>query len=138
RSASAFCSCSAYADRPNSARASRSSDFRFRSCTCSWPILAVSSVFSATVEATSVACCLILSRNPTCTPYRLSSRTMRRMHPRCVHHIGHAVHDLDAAIDTYRSLLGASVEHRQTMTEQGVEAVSLRVAGTRVELLQPL
>jgi methylmalonyl-CoA/ethylmalonyl-CoA epimerase len=63
---------------------------------------------------------------------------MRRMHPRCVHHIGHAVHDLDAAVDTYRRLLGASVEHRQTVADQGVEAVSLRVAGTRIELLQPL
>src|SRR5581483_8379769 len=138
RSASAFCSCSAYADRPNSARASRSSDFRFRSCTCSWPILAVSWVFSATVEATSVACCLILSRNPTCTPLRFSSRTMRRMHPRCVHHIGHAVHDLDAAIDTYTTLLGATVEHRQTVPEQGVEAVTLRVADGRIELLRAL
>ncbi len=60
------------------------------------------------------------------------------MHPRCVHHIGHAVHDLDAAVDTYRRLLGASVEHRQTVSDQCVEAVSLRVAGTRIELLQPL
>jgi methylmalonyl-CoA/ethylmalonyl-CoA epimerase len=63
---------------------------------------------------------------------------MRRMHPRCVHHIGHAVHDLDAAVDTYTRLLGATVEHRQTVPEQGVEAVTLRVAGGRIELLRAL
>ena len=60
------------------------------------------------------------------------------MHPRCVHHIGHAVHDLDAAIDTYTTLLGATVEHRQTVPEQGVEAVTLRVADGRIELLRAL
>jgi methylmalonyl-CoA/ethylmalonyl-CoA epimerase len=60
------------------------------------------------------------------------------MHPRDVHHIGHAVSDLDAALATYAGLLGASVEHRETVPEQGVEAVSLRIGGSRVELLRPL
>jgi len=60
------------------------------------------------------------------------------MHPRRVHHIGHAVDDLDAAVSTYAELLGATVEHRETMSDQGVEAVSLLVADTRIELLRPL
>jgi methylmalonyl-CoA/ethylmalonyl-CoA epimerase len=63
---------------------------------------------------------------------------MRRMHPRLVHHIGHAVDDLDAAVGIYTSLLGAKLEHRQTVPEQGVEAVMLGVADGRVELLRPL
>jgi methylmalonyl-CoA/ethylmalonyl-CoA epimerase len=60
------------------------------------------------------------------------------MHPREVHHIGHAVADLDAAVQTYERLLGAEVEHRETVPEQGVEAVSLRVGDSRIELLAAL
>lgn len=60
------------------------------------------------------------------------------MHPREVHHIGHAVADLDAAVATYERLLGAEVEHRETVPEQGVEAVSLRVGDSRIELLGAL
>lgn len=63
---------------------------------------------------------------------------MRRMHPRLVHHIGHAVDDLDAAVGIYTRLLGAKLEHRQTVPEQGVEVVMLDVADGRVELLRPL
>jgi methylmalonyl-CoA epimerase len=57
---------------------------------------------------------------------------------RGVHHLGIAVPDLDAAVDTYRRLFGAEVEHRATVEDQGVEACSLRVGGDRVELLAPL
>jgi methylmalonyl-CoA/ethylmalonyl-CoA epimerase len=57
---------------------------------------------------------------------------------RGVHHIGIAVDDLDAAIERYRSLFGATVEHREGVEEQGVEAASLRVGGSRIELLAPL
>jgi methylmalonyl-CoA/ethylmalonyl-CoA epimerase len=55
-----------------------------------------------------------------------------------VHHIGHAVADLDAAIATYERLLGARCEHRETVEEQGVEAASMLLGGDRVELLAPL
>ena len=55
-----------------------------------------------------------------------------------VHHIGIAVEDLDASIATYASLFGAELEHRETVSEQGVEAASLRVGDSRVELLRPL
>jgi methylmalonyl-CoA/ethylmalonyl-CoA epimerase len=60
------------------------------------------------------------------------------MHPREIHHIGHAVSDIDAAVATYERLFGASVEHRETVPEQGVEAASLRVGTDRFELLRPL
>jgi methylmalonyl-CoA/ethylmalonyl-CoA epimerase len=55
-----------------------------------------------------------------------------------VHHIGIAVADLDVAIDTYSHLFGATLEHRETVEEQGVEAASLRSGGSRIELLRAL
>ena len=57
---------------------------------------------------------------------------------RGIHHLGVAVEDLDSAIGRYRSLFGATVEHRARVEDQGVEAASLRVGGSRVELLAPL
>jgi methylmalonyl-CoA/ethylmalonyl-CoA epimerase len=55
-----------------------------------------------------------------------------------IHHVGVAVADLDRAVDTYRRLFGAEVEHRDTVDDQGVEAASLRVGHGRVELLAAL
>ncbi len=60
------------------------------------------------------------------------------MHARGIHHLGVAVEDLDAALSTYERLFGAEVEHRATVPDQGVEAASLRVGESRVELLRPL
>ncbi len=60
------------------------------------------------------------------------------MHPLSVHHIGHAVADLDSAVNTYQRLLGATLEHRETVVEQGVEAASMHVGDSRIELLAPL
>ena len=60
------------------------------------------------------------------------------MAARGIHHVGIAVDDLDAAIERYASLFGATVEHRDRVEDQGVEAASLRVGGSRVELLAPL
>ena len=60
------------------------------------------------------------------------------MNPRGIHHIGHAVDDLPGAVERYQRLLGARVEHRETVPEQGVEAVALRVGDSLVELLAPL
>lgn len=54
-----------------------------------------------------------------------------------LHHIGIAVDDLAAAIERYRSFFGATVEHRERVEDQGVEAASLRVGGSRIELLAP-
>ena len=55
-----------------------------------------------------------------------------------VHHIGIAVVDLDESIERYGALFCATVEQRETVEEQGVEAASLRVGSSRVELLRPL
>lgn len=55
-----------------------------------------------------------------------------------IHHLGVAVDDLDAAVDRYALLFGATVEHRAAVLDQGVEACSLRVGDGRVELLRPL
>jgi methylmalonyl-CoA epimerase len=60
------------------------------------------------------------------------------MPPSGIHHLGVAVEDLDAALDTYERLFGAEVEHRATVDEQGVRAASLRIGDGRVELLEPL
>jgi methylmalonyl-CoA/ethylmalonyl-CoA epimerase len=60
------------------------------------------------------------------------------MESRGIHHLGVAVPDLDEAVATYERLFGARVEHRDTVADQGVEAASLRVGVSRVELLAPL
>jgi methylmalonyl-CoA epimerase len=55
-----------------------------------------------------------------------------------IHHLGVAVRDLDAALDTYARLFGGALEHRETVADQGVEAAAVRVGSGRVELLAPL
>jgi methylmalonyl-CoA/ethylmalonyl-CoA epimerase len=55
-----------------------------------------------------------------------------------IHHLGVAVEDLDEAVGTYERLFGAEVEHRGTLEDQGVEAVSVRVGQSRVELMSSL
>jgi methylmalonyl-CoA/ethylmalonyl-CoA epimerase len=55
-----------------------------------------------------------------------------------VHHIGIAVDDLDAAVLVYGELFGATLEHRETLDEQGVEAASLQTGESRIELLRSL
>ena len=60
------------------------------------------------------------------------------MNVRAVHHVAFAVEDLDVAVETYRDLLGAEVELRGTLDDQGVEAVYLRLGAGRVELVSAL
>lgn len=55
-----------------------------------------------------------------------------------IDHIGVAVEDLDAALTLYADTLKMPVVHRETVTEQGVEAVLLDVGENHVELLKPL
>jgi methylmalonyl-CoA/ethylmalonyl-CoA epimerase len=55
-----------------------------------------------------------------------------------IDHIGVAVADLDAAIELHTSAYGMEVVHRETVSEQGVEAVLLDVGENHVELLKPL
>jgi len=54
---------------------------------------------------------------------------------RGIHHVAVAVRDLDEAIETYGRLFGAELEHRDTLSEQGVEAAAVLVGGSRIELL---
>jgi len=60
------------------------------------------------------------------------------MQARAIHHLGVAVDDLDEALSTYERLLGARLEYRETVEDQGVEAASIRVGESRVELLASL
>jgi len=55
-----------------------------------------------------------------------------------IDHIGIAVADLDAAIELHQSAYGMDLVHRETVEEQGVEAVLLDVGENHVELLSPL
>jgi methylmalonyl-CoA epimerase len=60
------------------------------------------------------------------------------MAPLGVHHLGIAVDDIDAAVARYAGLFGATLEHRETLEEQGVEAASLLIGNSRIEVLAPL
>lgn len=55
-----------------------------------------------------------------------------------IDHVGVAVEDLDAAIALYENTYKMELVHRETVTEQGVEAVLLDVGENHVELLAPL
>jgi methylmalonyl-CoA epimerase len=55
-----------------------------------------------------------------------------------IDHIGVAVEDLDAAIDLYARAFQMREQHRETVEDQGVEAVLLEVGEGHVELICPL
>lgn len=55
-----------------------------------------------------------------------------------IDHIGVAVEDLDEAVRLYEQSFQMSVQHRETVEEQGVEAVLLEVGEGHIELLRPL
>lgn len=55
-----------------------------------------------------------------------------------MHHVGYVVARLDEALPAFARRLGATLELRETMHEQGVEAALLRVGDGRVELIEPL
>lgn len=55
-----------------------------------------------------------------------------------IDHIGVAVTDLDEAIALYERDYDMTLVHRETVTEQGVEAVLLDIGENHVELLAPL
>jgi len=60
------------------------------------------------------------------------------MTARGIHHVGIAVADLDSAVETYRRLFGAELEHRESVPDQGVEAACLRIGAGRIELVASL
>ena len=55
-----------------------------------------------------------------------------------IDHVGVAVADLEASIRLYETTFGMTLVHRETVEEQGVEAVLLDVGENHVELLRPL
>jgi methylmalonyl-CoA/ethylmalonyl-CoA epimerase len=55
-----------------------------------------------------------------------------------IDHVGVAVEDLDASIALYAQTYDMKLVHRETVVEQGVEAVLLDVGENHVELLAPL
>jgi len=55
-----------------------------------------------------------------------------------IHHVGVAVEDIDGAVDAYKRLFGAELEQREQVDEHGVEAASLRVGDSRIELVASL
>ena len=63
--------------------------------------------------------------------------SIARVRVRGIHHVGVAVSDLEEAIATYERLFDARLERRDALEEQGVEAASLLVGESRVELLVP-
>jgi methylmalonyl-CoA/ethylmalonyl-CoA epimerase len=55
-----------------------------------------------------------------------------------IDHTGIAVADLEQSLAFYRDVLGLALVHRETLPEQGVEAVLLDVGDSHVELIAPL
>ncbi len=55
-----------------------------------------------------------------------------------IDHVGVAVEDIEAALKVYRDQLGMPLVHRETVTDQGVDAALLDVGDGHIELLQPL
>jgi methylmalonyl-CoA/ethylmalonyl-CoA epimerase len=55
-----------------------------------------------------------------------------------IDHTGIAVADIDQALAFYRDVLELELEHRETLPDQGVEAVLLDVGDSHVELIAPL
>ena len=55
-----------------------------------------------------------------------------------VNHIAIAVPDLDASIDTYKNIFGATVSEAIEQTEHGVTVVFVDLPNTKIELITPL
>jgi methylmalonyl-CoA epimerase len=51
-----------------------------------------------------------------------------------IDHVAIAVEDLDAAIDWYREVFGATVAHRETVEAEGVEEALIKVAESYIQL----
>lgn len=53
-------------------------------------------------------------------------------------HVAIVVRDLEATLELYVQTLGFAVVYRETVVDQGVEAVGLRAGDSVIELLRPL
>jgi methylmalonyl-CoA/ethylmalonyl-CoA epimerase len=55
-----------------------------------------------------------------------------------IDHVGVAVTDLEASVERYRQAFGVEPVHRETVEDQGVEEVLLKVGTSYVQLLRAL
>lgn len=55
-----------------------------------------------------------------------------------LNHVAIAVPDLDAAMKTYSTALGAIISGKQELPEHGVTVVFVELPNTKIELLEPL
>ena len=54
-----------------------------------------------------------------------------------IDHVGIAVRDLDAAVEWYGRMFGATVAHRERIESDGVDEALIRVADSYIQLLTP-
>lgn len=54
-----------------------------------------------------------------------------------IDHVGIAVRDLDAAVEWYQQMFGATVYHRERIESDGVDEALIKVADSYIQLLQP-
>ena len=54
-----------------------------------------------------------------------------------IDHVGIAVRDLDAVVDWYQRMFGATVAHRERIESDGVEEALIKVADSYIQLLTP-
>jgi methylmalonyl-CoA/ethylmalonyl-CoA epimerase len=54
-----------------------------------------------------------------------------------IDHVAIAVHDIESAIDWYRSVFGAEVVHREVVDSDGVNEALVKVAQSYIQLLTP-
>jgi len=54
-----------------------------------------------------------------------------------IDHVAIAVRDLDAAVEWYAQMFGATVAHRERVESDGVEEARLKVAESYIQLLTP-
>lgn len=55
-----------------------------------------------------------------------------------IDHVGVAVEAIEPALAVYRDALGMELVHRETVADQGVEAVLLDLGDSHIELIAPL
>lgn len=55
-----------------------------------------------------------------------------------IHHVAIAVHDLEDAIERYRSLYNVTPTSREIVEDQGVSEAMIPLGGSHIQLLEPL
>src|SRR4051795_2307806 len=53
-------------------------------------------------------------------------------------HVGIAVRDLDAVVEWYEKMFGATVAHRERIEKDGVDEALIKVADSYIQLLTPI